>query len=228
MQGGPRRVSGVWAVVPVKEFEGAKQRLSPCLSPDERRLLATTMLEDVLEAVSAVEALAGVLVVTIDPIATSLTSRHGARVVWEGAGDGHTGAGTAAARLLVREGRAGMMTMPGDIPRVSATEIAAALAAHRPAPAFTIVPAHQGLGSNPIICSPPDAVPLRFGDNSFSPHLEAARARGIEPLIVRQPGIGMDIDHPVDLVAFLRLSPPVPTRTLAFLEQSGIAGRLLA
>jgi 2-phospho-L-lactate guanylyltransferase len=45
---------------------------------------------------------------------------------------------------------------------------------------------------------------------------------------VRQPGIGMDIDHPVDLVAFLRMSPAVRTRTLTFLEQSGIAGRLLA
>jgi hypothetical protein len=38
----------------------------------------------------------------------------------------------------------------------------------------------------------------------------------------------MDIDHPVDLLAFLRLSPAVPTRTLAFLQQSGLAGRLLA
>ncbi len=46
--------------------------------------------------------------------------------------------------------------------------------------------------------------------------------------IVRHPGIGMDIDNPVDLVTFLKMSPPVRTRTLAFLEQSGIAGRLLA
>ena len=52
--------------------------------------------------------------------------------------------------------------------------------------------------------------------------------RGIDPLVVRHPGIGMDIDNPVDLVTFLKMSPPVRTRTLAFLEQSGIAGRLLA
>ena len=62
----------VWAVVPVKELAGAKQRLSSCLSAEERRTLATTMLEDVLEAVSAVRELAGVLVVTVDPAATSL------------------------------------------------------------------------------------------------------------------------------------------------------------
>ena len=186
------------------------------------------MLEDVLEAVSAVRELAGVLVVTVDPVATSLASRYGARIVTDGARDGHTGAVTAAARLLVREGGAGMMTMPGDIPRLSSAEIAATLAAHGAAPAFTIVPAHDDLGSNTIVCSPPNAVPLRFGEDSFYPHLDAARAHGIEPLVVRHPGIGMDIDNPVDLVTFLRMSPSVRTRTLTFLEQSGVAGRLLA
>jgi 2-phospho-L-lactate guanylyltransferase len=220
-------VTGIWAVVPVKEFEGAKQRLSPYLSPDERRALATTMLEDVLEALSAVRELAGVLVVTVDPVAAPLAARYGARTVAEGAREGHTGAVTAAARRLVREGQAGMMTLPGDIPRLKPAEIAATLAAHRVAPAFTIVPAHDDLGSNTIVCSPPDAVPLRFGENSFYPHLDAARARGIEPLIVRHPGIGMDIDNPVDLVTFLKMWPLARTRTLAFLEQSGIADRLL-
>jgi 2-phospho-L-lactate guanylyltransferase len=221
-------VTGIWAVVPVKEFEGAKQRLSSALSPEERRMLATTMLEDVLDAVSAVRDLAGVLVVTLDPAATSLATRYGARIVTEGARDGHTGAVTAASRLLLREGQSGMMTMPGDIPRLSSEEIAATLAAHRDAPAFTIVPAHDDLGSNTIVCSPPDAVPLRFGEDSFYPHLDAARAQGIEPLVVRHSGIGMDIDNPVDLVTFLRMSPPMRTRTLTFLEQSGVAGRLLA
>src|SRR5208282_4800446 len=196
-------MSGVWAVVPVKEFKGAKQRLSSCLSPEERRALATIMLEDVLDAVSAVREFVGLLVVTVDPVATSLAARYGARVVTEAAREGHTGAVTAAARLLVREGQAGMMTMPGDIPRLSPAEITATLAVHRAAPSFTIVPAHDDLGSNTILCSPPDAVPLRFGDDSFYPHLDAARGHGIDPLIVRQPGIGMDIDRPADLVTFL-------------------------
>jgi 2-phospho-L-lactate guanylyltransferase len=220
-------VTDIWAVVPVKEFEGAKQRLSSALSLDERRLLATTMLEDVLGVVSAVKELAGVLVVTLDPVAASLAARYGARVVTDRARDGHSGAVTAAARLLAREGTAGMMAMPGDIPRLSTAEVAATLVAHRPAPSFTIVPAHDNLGSNTIVCSPPDAVPLCFGEDSFYPHLDAARAHGIEPLIVRHRGIGMDIDNPVDLVTFLKMSPFAPTRTLTFLEQSGIADRLL-
>ena len=220
-------MSRVWGVVPVKELANAKQRLSSCLNPEERRGLATIMLEDVLVAVSAAPRLAGVLVVTIDPVATSLATRYGARVVADAAREGHTGAVAAAARLLVREGEPGMMTMPGDIPGLASTEIAAALDAHRAAPAFTIVPAHDDLGSNLVICSPPDAVPLRFGENSFYPHLDAARSVGIDPVIVRQPGIAMDIDNPADLLAFLR-QPPARCRTLAFLQQSGIAERLLA
>jgi 2-phospho-L-lactate guanylyltransferase len=220
-------VTAIWAAVPVKEFEGAKQRLSPYLSPEERRALAAIMLEDVLDAISVVRELAGILVVTVDPVAASLAERYGARIVMEGAREGHTGAVTAAGRLLVREGQAGMMTLPGDIPRLSPVEIAATLAAHRVAPALTIVPAHDDLGSNAIVCSPPDAVPLRFGENSFYPHLDAARARAIDPLIVRHPGIGMDIDSPADLVTFLKMSPHARTRTLAFLEHSGIAARLL-
>ena len=95
--------------------------------------------------------------------------------------------------------------MPGDIPLVTADEICRLLAAHREAPAFTIAPSHDQQGSNAIILSPPDAVPLRFGDDSFFPHLAAARACGIEPTIVRLPGIAMDIDNPVDLAHFSKL-----------------------
>jgi 2-phospho-L-lactate guanylyltransferase len=221
-------MNGIWAIVPIKEFSGAKQRLAPRLSPQQRQSLAAIMVEDVLHALAAVSQLAGIVVVTVDPLATSLAERYGARVVTDGARDGHTGAVTAAARLLAQEGRTGMITLPGDIPRMLASEVAATLATHRSAPAFTIVPAHDELGSNAIVCSPPDAVPLRFGEDSYFPHLDAARRCGIEPSIIRQPGIAMDIDHPADLLAFLRMSPRIPTRTLAFLEQSGIASALLA
>jgi 2-phospho-L-lactate guanylyltransferase len=221
-------MTSVWACVPVKEFAGAKQRLAALLTPGQREILAAAMLEDVLSALAGATQLAGIMVNTVDPRAAALAERYGARVVTEGARDGHTGAVNGMARVLAAAGDGALLTVPGDIPRVTAQEIDAVVASCRAAPSFTIVPAHDELGSNTIVCSPPDAVPLRFGDNSFYPHLDAARARGIEPLIVRQPGIGMDIDHPIDLLAFLRMSPPVSTRTLTLLEQSGIAGRLLA
>ena len=73
-----------------------------------------------------------------------------------------------------------------------------------------------------MLCAPPLAVPLRFGDDSYFPHLIAARRQGIEPVIVRMPGIGLDMDHPADLRAFLAARPRMPTRTLALLEGFGL------
>src|SRR4029079_11434291 len=130
---------------------------------------------EVLDAVAGSRGLAGVCLVTIEPFAEAMAQRLGARIITEGAREGHTGSVTAALRILAREGRGGMLTLPGDIPAVTAAEIDSVIAAHRPAPSFTIAPAHDELGSNTVICSPPDSVPLRFGDNSYFPHLDAAR-----------------------------------------------------
>jgi 2-phospho-L-lactate guanylyltransferase len=217
----------IWAVVPIKELDGAKQRLAPLLSPAERRALIEVMMGEVLEAVCEASSLAGIMVVTLDPQATALAQRLGARVVTDGAREGHTGSVMAGVELLVREGRGGMITLPADIPAATSQEIDLVVATHLPAPSFTISPAHDDLGSNAVICSPPDAVPLRFGDNSYFPHLDAAHRCGIEPSVMRQPGIAMDIDHPVDLVSFLRLPQSAGTRTRAFLEDVGIP-KLLA
>jgi 2-phospho-L-lactate guanylyltransferase len=217
--------SGIWAVVPVKELIDAKLRLAGAMTPDQRRALCTAMLEDVLTALAGVPSLAGILVVTVEPVAIALAARHGAGVRTEGARDGHTGAVTATARFLAASNCAGMLTVPADIPAITSTEVAATLAAHRPAPSFTIVPAHDDLGSNAILCSPPDAVNLRFGENSFFPHLHAARQSGIEPTIVRHAGIGMDIDHPVDIAAFLRMQPSRRTRARESLERLGLDHR---
>ncbi len=218
--------SDIWAVLPVKAFEGAKQRLAPLLSPAQRRALAEIMLGEVLDALAAARGLGGILVVTCEPRAAALAGRIGARVTAEGAREGHTGAVTAGLRLLAGEGRAGMLAMPGDIPAVTAAEVEAVLAAHRRAtpPAFTIAPARDDLGSNAVLCSPPDAVPLRFGDNSFFLHLDAARRAGIAPGVVRGvPGIATDIDTPDDLAAFLRLPRAARTRTGAFLAAEGVS-----
>ncbi|MDP1838548.1 MAG: 2-phospho-L-lactate guanylyltransferase [Reyranella sp.] len=217
----------IWAVIPVKELDGAKQRLAGLLSPAQRRALIEVMVREVLGAVVGTRGLAGVMVVTLDPVITALATQLGARVVTDGARDGHTGSVTAGLHLLAREERGGMITLPGDIPAATSAEIDAVLAAHLRAPSFTISPAHDDLGSNAVICSPPDSVPLRFGENSYFPHLEAARRMGIEPTVIRQPGIAMDIDHPVDLAMFLRLPQSAGTRTRAFLEEAGIP-RLLA
>ena len=215
-------MSGIWAAVPVKEFADAKQRLSPLLTASQRQSLAAAMLEDVLAALAAAP-LAGVMVNTLDLSAAAIARRYGARVIAEEAREGHTGAVAAMARILAAEGKTGMLALPGDIPRVTATEIAALRAAHRAAPAFTIGPAHDERGSNAVLLSPPDAVPLRFGDDSFFPHLDTARREGIEPVVVKLAGIALDIDNPEDVRALLAATPRMRTRAVSVLSECGFA-----
>jgi len=214
------RVDDIWAVVPVKEFAEAKQRLSDALSAEQRQILAAAMLEDVLSVLASVRGLAGIVVVTRDDRARVLAERVGARIIAEGARTGQTEAVASVARVLAREGRGGMLTVPADVPLVSTDEVNAILARHGAPPAFTIVPAHDSRGSNAILCSPPDVVPLRFGDDSFLPHLAAARRMGIEPTILPLPGIALDIDQPADLERLVRAGQSRPSQTFALLAKA--------
>jgi 2-phospho-L-lactate/phosphoenolpyruvate guanylyltransferase len=216
--------SRLWAVLPVKDLRYAKQRLSGVLSAQERQQLARAMLEDVLSALAASAGLAGILLVTRDPAARRLAVRYEARVLLEEAESGHTAASSFGARTLAREGAAGMIQVPADIPLLTPEDIGALLEVHGSAPAVTLSPARDERGSNAVACSPADVLPLRFGDDSFLPHLRRARALGIEPQIVQRPGLALDVDTLDDLAAFL--AAPSDTRAYAFLTQSGVAERL--
>jgi 2-phospho-L-lactate guanylyltransferase len=213
---------GIWAVVPVKETTGAKQRLAGVMTPALRRVLALTMLEDVLKALAGVPALHGVAVVTVDRDAARIARDAGARVLEDGATGGHTAAIAGAARRFRSEGASGMLALPGDIPLVTSAEVAQLVAAHGPAPSFTIVPAWDGRGSNAVLCSPPGLVALQFGDDSCLPHLAAAESLGLTPHVLRLTGIGLDIDTPRDLAAFLERG--ASTRTQALLTANGFVG----
>ena len=224
----------MWLIIPVKNLSNAKTRLNNCLNPEERSGLYRAMLEDVLSCVQLVEKLDGVSLVTCDPDATRLASSYGIQVILEPENRSHTHAVQLAVENLVREGIGSMLTLPGDIPLVTPFEINSLLDAHaeKAEPAFSISPSHDFMGSNAVICTPPDIMPLQFGSNSFYPHLDKAKNLGIEPTIVPLPGISLDIDTPEDLRMFISrqaLTPtPTPTRTHGFLDKSNIPARLVA
>ena len=219
----------IGAVLPIKDFRQAKQRLAGFLSAVERRLLAEAMAEDVLETLSQVSELSEIIVVTRDERAFDLAARHGARVLAEPTNDGQSAAVERAGAALGRAGVESLLQVPGDVPGASEEEIAAVLAAHGRAsdgaPGVTLVPSHDQRGTNCVLCSPPDVLPFAFGHDSFGPHCEAARAQGIAPRIIALPGLGLDIDTPDDLRAFM--ARPAAGRTLDYLRESGIAERLL-
>ncbi|MEN3352330.1 MAG: 2-phospho-L-lactate/phosphoenolpyruvate guanylyltransferase [Betaproteobacteria bacterium] len=219
-----RITSDLWAVVPVKLLERTKRRLSPLLSSDEREALACAMLQDVLSALTRARSLAGLLVITGDAKAAAIAHTAGAVVLPDTENAGTTAAVTQAAQHLIRMGRSGMLVIPADLPSITSSDIDTIAAAHRSAPSVTLVPAIADGGTNALACSPPDAIPFCFGDDSLRRHRDAATRRAIEPQILMLERIGQDIDRPDDLAMFL--ARPSSTQTYACLVAHGIAERL--
>jgi 2-phospho-L-lactate guanylyltransferase len=122
----------------------------------------------------------------------------------------------------VREGARTFLTIPGDVPCVTAGEIAALLAAAAAGePAVVLVPSLSGFGTNAVLLAPPDAMPLKFGEPSFDNHVLAARQRGLRPAVLRLPGLGLDVDAPEDLDALLARGPATRSARLVATFRSG-------
>ena len=217
---------GIWAVVPVKDLGGAKQRLAGTLDQARRTALYRCMLQGVLDALRDARQLGGVLVVTRDPWAIEQARSRDAVVLEEPKNEGHTAASTAGAAYLARHGATGMLQVPGDLPLLAAADIDALLAQHGDAPAVTIAPSRDELGSNALACSPADLLPMRFGDDSYFPHLARARELGVEPTIIRCDGFALDVDTPEDLSALLARHERTPAHEyLDSIDYEGAARR---
>lgn len=219
------QVQRVAAVIPVKNFNEAKQRLQPVLSNQERRQLARVMFEDVLGVLTQCRQLEGVYVLTADPDAAQLAAELGAHTLADPLRGGLSGAVAAAAQTLKRQGVDGMMVVPADVPGISMDTVNRLLQAHARPRAVTLVAAARDGGTNALLCSPPDVIPNCFGHNSFRAHCHLATSSGIEPRVLSLPGLHYDIDHSLDLLSFV--SSPSPTKTYAYLVRSHIAKRLL-
>ena len=212
-----------FVAVPVKDLVNAKQRLMPVLTGAERRALAHAMLEDVLQALAL--ALPGsASVVTTDVEVMDLARRHGASCLVESANRGHTEAVAVAQQAARARGAARFLTIPGDVPCVTAEEIRTVAQALAGQPGVAFVPSVSGFGTNGALLAPPDVMPLKFGEPSFDNHLEAARQRGLAPVVLGLPGLGLDIDAPEDLT--LLLERGAATRSAALLRAWGLPARL--
>jgi len=196
----------VAALMPVKGFRNAKQRLSPLLSGAAREVLAETMFRDVLHQVRLARGLAATFVVTGDDKVAAIASSAGAEVIREHAENGETGAVDFARFELKRAGCEAVLIIPADMPLVRAEDVDAVLAQvplDARAPYALLVPSHDKLGTNALLLAPPDVIQLRFGHDSFTFHMRQVTTLGLPARFVENEHLALDIDEPKDLERFL-------------------------
>jgi 2-phospho-L-lactate guanylyltransferase len=181
-------------LVPVKNFADAKQRLSSILTPEERFALAQAMCEDVLQALARWQNRPYVSVVTSDALARDLAARFGFEVIADD-NSGETGAIEMATAICRRRGAKSTLVLPADIPLLDSAELQE-IVDNAPAGGAVLVPDAAGRGTNAAWRAPSDLFPLRFGNDSFLPHLAAAKATGLPCVVLELPGIARDVDRP--------------------------------
>jgi 2-phospho-L-lactate/phosphoenolpyruvate guanylyltransferase len=210
-------------LVPVKNLRDAKQRLSPALTREERSALASAMLQDVLDALSQ-SGSHKVALVTGDADAKKLAAAYSFEVIEDTSNPGETGAIEMATRVCVERGETETLVFPGDIPLITAREVQMIIDC-APPHGTVLVPSVSGRGSNGVLRRPANLIPLRFGNDSFVPHLAAARATGKPARVLKLSGIGLDVDEPADLSDLL--AAPGSTRAQRLLGDWHIDERLL-
>lgn len=185
-------------LIPVKNLANAKQRLAEVLDQSARTRLAQAMLEDVLDAI--VRAATDAALVTSDRFAIELAGRFRLEVIRDEANRSETDAIEMATRVCEARGIESTLVIPGDIPLIEADDVRT-IYNRAPQHGSVLVPSSDERGTNAALRRPAALFPLRFGNDSFVPHLAAARASGAECVVLRLPRIGLDIDTPEDLRA---------------------------
>jgi len=194
----------IWAIVPIKALDRAKQRLAPALDASDRRRLARAMCDDVLAALTAVRGLDGIAVVTGESDLVPAGMRR-----FDDRGDGLNAALARTAVALEADGATAILSLAADLPLASRDEIEMVLAAGRTAP-VVIVPDRQESGTNALMLSPPTRMAPAFGAASLARHTARARALGLDPVVLRLPGLGFDVDDAAALDELRRVTADRP------------------
>jgi 2-phospho-L-lactate guanylyltransferase len=209
------------AILPVKRFNAAKQRLAAGLGGEQRRTLAAAMVADVLEAIGEARTIERTILVSGDPVAQELAADVGATVVPDPEDGGHVAAALAGIARAEADGAGCVVLLPGDCPLLDPRELDRLLTG-LPERYVGIVPDRHGSGTNALALSPPGAIVPAFGEDSCARHVAAARAAGIPFGVEELASLGLDLDTPADVIALTRELDARPGRARRTAKALGI------
>jgi 2-phospho-L-lactate guanylyltransferase len=219
------------AIIPVKRFGDAKQRLLTTLDRPQRAALVKAMLTDVLVAVTDSREVERVIVVTAEGRAQRIALAHARRagtpveVFQDPADRGHSEAATLGIIRAKALGAECVALLPGDCPLLDAGELDAALDRMHPG-RVAVVPDRHGAGTNALLMSPPDAMGPAFGPDSRARHTDRAERTGHEVAVEPLESLSLDVDTPDDLDAMAALLEADPKRATATAAELVRLGRI--
>ncbi len=190
------------AILPIKSFGAAKQRLAPMLGTGARQALAQAMFSDVLGSLRKVERIEAITVVSADPTVDAAARGTGVTVLMDTNESGQSDATQVGIRHALAEDYERVLLVPGDTPLLDPVEVDLLLRrGQTDSMQVVIVPDRHGSGTNALLISPPGVFRPSFGPDSLNRHLTLAQEAGLRHSVEDVPSLSHDVDTPDDLEA---------------------------
>lgn len=215
------------AILPVKSFGAAKQRLGSLLGSGSRHALAQAMFHDVLASLRRVQSIERIVIVASEP-SVEFAADEQVVLLEDEALEGQSAAVKIGIRWALAEGFERVLMVPGDTPLLAAPEVEALLEGAREA--VVVVPDRHGTGTNALLLRPPEVIEPSFGPDSLHRHVAAAEAAGVAHRVERVPSLVFDVDTSEDLSVVaekIEASHAAAPRTRGALRQLERAGARL-
>ena len=216
------------AILPVKSFPRAKQRLGAGVGEDMRGELARAMVGDVLVAAHQCASIEQLIVVTNEPSVRAAALYKHAIVIEDALEQGQSQAVALGLERAAAEHFQRALCIPGDCPALDPREIDELLR-YPATSAVLVIPDRHGTGTNGLLLSPPGVIEPSFGAGSCERHL--ALAAGVGGKVARVTSLELDIDTSEDLDVLrerLRAERRGAPRTRAVLGLTGGSWRTSA
>ena len=205
-------------IIPVKDLEHSKSRLSSCLSPEERRHLTLVMFKDILY--SAIESnLDEIVAISSDQTVLETAKYLGVKTLEEKVQQGINYAIQRSIDYCINNGAGSILIHPADMPLVKSSDLNQIINSNK-SPGVVMVPSDRLDGTNILMLDPPDIIPVKYGRNSPTLHVSEALNRGIYPRLPKIPNFSLDIDAPQDLLSLFERD--LNTYTREFLMEKEI------
>ena len=194
----------MWVIIPVKQLDSSKLRLAPVLTPAQRRQLSLCMLEDILDILTGSAAVGGVTVVSCDTDVMELARAKGVDVLDTGTDGGYAADVLKGIEHISGKGMGRALIIPADVPELEERDLVYLDRVHRDG--VTLCPAANDGGTNGLVFTPPLAMELKYGENSFNEFRKEAEQRRIPLNVAKPTGLARDMDLPEDLQALRKQS----------------------
>lgn len=185
------------AILPIKRFDSAKQRLNGRLGAGTRTALAAAMFADVLSALQRATTLDAIVLVSGEQQVQDAAFESGLVLVQDLQEKGQSHAARAGLARAAALGCDRAIMLAGDCPLLDPAALDELLAATHSD--VVIVPDRHESGTNALIVDPAGSFEPQFGPDSLARHIKQAERRGLTYSIEPVASMALDIDTADDL-----------------------------